>query len=159
VRHIASNVVFEHYPERGYNYRMTDIQASIGVVQMGKLPAILEKRRYLVCCYQRAFSTHGLAHLVPVEPVWARSNWQSYCMMLPADIDQATFMQRLLDVGISTRRGVMCIHREPPFSNLAPLLPESEFIQDRGVILPLFYDLTEQDVSFIVAQIAAALQA
>ena len=53
---------------------------------------------------------------LPFEPDWARSNWQSYCVRLPDRVDQKAVMQSLLDQGIATRRGIMCSHREAPYS-------------------------------------------
>lgn len=157
VRHNSKGIIFESYAERAFNYRMTDIQASIGAVQLSRLPLIIEKRRHIASLYHAAFSNFDLQHILPDEPLWCKSNWQSYCIRLPDYTNQAIFMQKLLNSGISTRRGVMCIHRESPFFTPMLKLPESEYIQDYGVILPLFHELTDKDVHFIVNQVRAAL--
>ena len=89
---------------------------------------------------------------LPSEPPWARSNWQSYCVRLPPHVDQRRAMQSMLDLGISTRRGVMCSHREPAYADFAhPPLPRSEKAQDRCVLLPMFASITT-DQLFEVAQ-------
>lgn len=158
VRHAASQVVFEHYPEVGFNYRMTDIQAAIGLAQLQRLTAIIERRRALAACYRTQLEAAGWGQLLPVEPAWARSNWQSFCIRLPEQTDQRVFMQAMLDAGIATRRGVMCIHRELPYQQPGGALPVSEAIQDHGVILPLYHQLTEDEVALIVRAIVTNLQ-
>ena len=74
VRHGAREVIFESYPELGYNYRMTDIQAAIGREQLKRLPEIIERRRFLAVRYrERLADIPGLG--LPEEPPWAHSNW------------------------------------------------------------------------------------
>jgi dTDP-4-amino-4,6-dideoxygalactose transaminase len=60
-------------------------------------------------------------------------------------------MQRLLDKGIATRRGVMCVHRELPYVGAARFpLPRSEEAQDRCILLPLYPDMSEADQDRVV---------
>jgi len=153
VRHSSTQVIFEEYPVAGYNYRMTDIQAAIGREQLKRLPAIIARRRELAARYDAGLrSVDGL--IVPREPRWARSNWQSYGVRLGAWIDQRTFMQRMLDAGIATRRGVMNAHREGAYPagtwRAASLLGQSEEAQDTTVILPLFQQLSEDDQDRVI---------
>ena len=115
VRHGSPQVIFEEYLAVGFNYRMTDIQAAVGRKQLTKLSDIVARRRTLAARYAELLgNVEGLS--LPFEPEWARSNWQSYCVRLPSAVDQRTVMQKLLDQGIATRRGIMCSHREPPYS-------------------------------------------
>ncbi len=155
VRHGATEVIFESYPELGYNYRMTDIQAAVGREQLKRLPEIVARRRLLAQRYRVLLG--GIAGIgMPFEPEWARSNWQSFCVRLPAACDQRTVMQSLLDAGVSTRRGIMCSHREPAYRDL-PLrarLPHSELAQEHGVLLPLYHDMTDSQQQ----QVATALE-
>ena len=100
---------------------------------------------------------------LPFEPVWARSNWQSYCVRLPAGGGQMRVMQAMLDDGIATRRGVMCSHREPAYRRepwrAAPNDPliTSERITADGLILPLYVDMTDEDQSRVVDSLRRAL--
>jgi dTDP-4-amino-4,6-dideoxygalactose transaminase len=104
----------------------------------------------------------------PVEPDWAHSNWQSYCVWLAEEIDQRAVMQSMLDDGIATRRGVMCAHREEAYPEGSwscggggedcscgpdgcPRLVESEKAQDHTIILPLFHQMTEEEQDYVVA--------
>jgi perosamine synthetase len=158
-RHAASEVIFEHYPELGFNYRMTDIQAAVGREQLRRLPALVAERRVLAARYHaRLAGIPGLG--LPVEPEWARSNWQSYCVRLPAHSAQRAVMQALLDQGIGTRRGIMCAHREPAWRDQPSTgpLPRSEAAQDRGLILPLFPGMSEVDQDRVVDALARACQ-
>ncbi|MBP1887310.1 DegT/DnrJ/EryC1/StrS family aminotransferase [Sinorhizobium mexicanum] len=157
VRHGAKQVISEDYPEIGYNYRMTDVQAAIGREQLKRLPALVKRRRGLARQYTRRLS--GVAGLqAPVEPRWARSNWQSYCVTLPAWIDQRQTMQALLNCGISTRRGVMNIHLEEAYAGsgthrAATDLARSVAAQQRSVILPFFAQMTDADVAWVVEEL------
>jgi dTDP-4-amino-4,6-dideoxygalactose transaminase len=147
VRHSAQQVIFESYPEVGYNYRMTDIQAAIGRVQLRRLPQILARRRELAAAYTQALaSLSGLTP--PCTPGYARSNFQSYPVRVterfPLTRDET--MQALLEQGISTRRGIMNAHQEPAYSDLLrPNLPHSEAARDSALLLPLFFGMTEDD--------------
>ncbi|MCY7276743.1 MAG: DegT/DnrJ/EryC1/StrS family aminotransferase [Phormidesmis sp. CAN_BIN44] len=166
VRHGAKQVIFESYPMLGYNYRMTDVQAAIGREQLKRLPDIVARRRYLAERYHQALANiPGLK--LPTESTWARSNWQSYCVRLPDHCDQRQVMQVMLDADISTRRGIMCVHREPAYQQEAwscsitqaecqcepgrcDRLRESELAQERSILLPLFHEMTEQEQDYVV---------
>ncbi len=144
VRHGSPRVIFEDYPELGFNYRMTDVQAAMGREQLKRLPELVARRRALAAAYGGALSDiPGLQP--PAEPAWARTNWQSYCLRLPDGVAQREVMQALLDRGIATRRGIMCAHREPAYGKepwrLAAPLAESERAQDECILLPLYHEL------------------
>ena len=158
VRHSSPEVVFESYPELGFNYRLTDIQAAIGREQLKRLPEAIARRRQLAEGFRGLLAdVPGL--VLPAEPDWARTNWQSYCVRLPASSVQRHIMQKMLDEGIATRRGIMCAHLEPAYQDPAtwrceqlgcktggscPNLAESERAQNEGVILPLFSQMTQE---------------
>jgi dTDP-4-amino-4,6-dideoxygalactose transaminase len=160
VRHGSKQVVFEQYTEVGFNYRLTDVQAAMGREQLKRLPAMIARRREQAARYGVLLA--GVPGLVlPAEPAWARSNWQSYGVRLPMRKDQRAVMQALLDAGISTRRGVMCAHREPAYAKApwraAGSLVESERAQDEIVILPLFHEMTESEQDQVVSALKSAL--
>ena len=161
VRHASSQVVFESYPVVGFNYRMTDIQAAIGREQLKRLPAIVSRRRHLATRYQEGLqSMDGI--IVPREPQWARTNWQSYAIRVGAWIDQRSVMQKMLDAGVSTRRGVMNVHREASYPEgswrAASGLAQSEEAQDTTIVLPLYHQLTEDDQDRVIEALAAAIR-
>jgi dTDP-4-amino-4,6-dideoxygalactose transaminase len=159
VRHQAKQVIFESYPVLAYNYRMTDIQAAIGQEQVKRLPEMIERRRLLAERYNELLqNVPGLS--VPEEPPWARSNWQSYCISLPERYDQREVMQFMLDRGVATRRGIMCIHREKAYEHIPRPWPlnESERAQDHSIILPLYHQMTEEDQDYVVEVLRESIQ-
>jgi dTDP-4-amino-4,6-dideoxygalactose transaminase len=138
---------------------MTDIQAAIGREQLRRLPEIVARRRALAARYHAAL--RALPQLtVPGEPAWARSNWQTYAVRLRG-ADQRLVMQRMLDDGVATRRGVMNAHLEgayPAGTWRAPgPLTRSEEAQATAVVLPLFHQMTEEDQDRVVASLTCAL--
>jgi perosamine synthetase len=160
VRHAASSIIFESYPEIGFNYRMTDVQAAIGREQLKRLPELFVRRRGHASVYHALLSEiPGLR--LPTEPDWARSNWQSYCVRLPDDVDQKDVMQALLNDGIATRRGIMCAHREPAYAKESWIAPQpltaSEHAQDECLLLPLFHQITPEEQQFVASRLGAAL--
>lgn len=157
VRHKSKQVVFETHPELGYNYRMTDIQAAVGREQLKRLPGVVARRRELVDLYRAELADAPWIE-VPEEPSWARSNWQSFSVRLPETLDQKAVMQAMLDAGVATRRGIMCAHREEHYkgSKLQAPLPHSEAEQDRRIILPLYVQMSDEDVRTVVAALKTA---
>jgi perosamine synthetase len=170
VRHSSREVVFESYPELGFNYRLTDIQAAIGREQLKRLPEAISQRRQFAARYMELLA--GIPGLVlPAEPAWAHANWQSYCVRLSQQLDQREVMQAMLDEGIATRRGIMCAHLEPAYRDSAtwrcaqagcepgencPNLAESERAQREGVILPLFSQMTEEQQNRVASALSQA---
>ena len=162
VRHAANAVIFESYPEIGFNYRMTDVQAAIGREQLKRLPGLVARRREMASAYD-ALLADVLGLRLPVEPRWARSNWQSYGVGLPEGVNQKQVMQELLDDGIATRRGIMCAHREPayaqqPWRSSGPL-SASEHAQDTCILLPLHHGLTWREQRFVASRVRSILAA
>lgn len=158
VRHQSGSVIFEDYVLVGYNYRLTDIQAAVGREQLKKLSGFIAERRELAESYRVLLnSIEGL--IVPVDSKVTQSNWQSYCVLLPEWADQRSVMQRMLDLGVATRRGVMCTHREPSYQNvrLPFALPNSEAAQDRGILLPLYQGMTVAVQSRVADSLKRAL--
>ena len=159
VRHGSPQVIFEQHSVLGYNYRMTDIQAAVGREQLKRLPEIVASRRVLASRYAELL-TNNIGLATPLEPAYARSNWQSYCVRLPSHCDQRTVMQIMLDAGIATRRGIMCSHREAVYAN-APQrmpLPHSEAAQDQCIILPLYPQMTSAEQEQVVTVLEEGLR-
>ncbi|MGF9764500.1 DegT/DnrJ/EryC1/StrS family aminotransferase [Microvirga sp. 0TCS3.31] len=158
IRHSSSTVVIEEYPVAGFNYRLTDVQGAIGRVQLKRLDAIVAQRRELAYVYKRMLAEiPGVTP--PTEPTWARTNWQSYCVRLPDGSNQIAVMQHMLDRGIATRRGVMCVHLERAYADLEQRfpLPESERARDNCILLPLFHHMKDNEQWQIVSALKDAL--
>jgi len=155
-RHSAQRVMLESYEEVGYNYRMTDLQAAVGLIQLRRLDDFLARRRFLAQRYSSALAKLGWL-VLPQEPDGLGHNYQSYMLRLTPDapIARDVLMQGLLDRGISTRRGIMAIHREPPYrdSRWDRALPHTDAVTNDSVILPLFHQMTEQEQDQVVQAI------
>jgi perosamine synthetase len=152
-RHSSTQVVTESYDEVGYNYRMTDLQAAIGLVQLQRLEEMLARRRALALRYSSSLSS--LSWLVPPkEPADCCHNFQSYMVLLQRDapITRDQLMQELLNRGVSSRRGVMAIHRESRYRSEKwdVRLPVTNLVTDATVILPLFCDMTDEEQDYVI---------
>ncbi len=161
-RHQARKVMIEEYPCLGYNYRLTDLQAAVGIEQMRRLEGLLARRRELAGRYQELLS--DLREIeVPSVPPYAGPNYQSYAIRLqPAcTVSRDEVMQRLLDDGVSSRRGIMTAHREPAYTSLygTQSLPVTEAASDRSLLLPLFPEMTKEQQDHVVAALRRALLA
>jgi perosamine synthetase len=153
IRHNSATVIIEDHLEVGYNYRLTDIQAAVGIKQLEKLDWIVEERRKIATRYQEAFAGIDTIRL-PVEPEGYFTNWQSYSVYLKPScpVKRNDLMQALLDRGISTRRGVMTTHREIAYKNARPVsLPVSEDASDNSIILPLYVPMTDAEVEAVIS--------
>jgi perosamine synthetase len=152
-RHSSSKVVIEQYDEVGYNYRMTDLQAAIGLVQLQRMDKMLSRRRELAQRYSTRLGSLGWV-IPPSEPSYCRHNFQSYMVRLTEDapLSRDQLMQDLLDRGVSTRRAIMAIHRELPYRGhvVEGGLPETDLVADSSIILPLFYEMTEEEQEYVV---------
>ena len=155
-RHNAKSVVLEHYDEVGYNFRMTDMQAAIGSIQLGRVEGFIERRRSFAARYTDELAKLGWL-IPPVEPEGLRHNFQSYMVRLKKDapVSRDALMQGLLDRGISTRRGIMATHREIPYRSgrWDRELPETNAATDECIILPLFHQLSEEEQEFVIDSI------
>jgi dTDP-4-amino-4,6-dideoxygalactose transaminase len=151
-RHMACSVVDEEYPMLGFNYRMTDIQAAVGRVQLRRLPAFLIRRINLAAHYTERIK--GIPGLIPPQvPAHVRTNYQSYAVQVTDKypISRNQLMQKLLERGISTRRGIMNAHQEAAHKEIAHRgLTCSQAARDGVILLPLFAEMTIEEVDRVV---------
>ena len=159
-RHGARDVVIESYPERGWNYRMTDMQAALGLCQLEVLDEILAERRRLAERYSAAIERIPFLE-PPYEPDYAERTWQSYAVTLipGAPIDRTELMRRLLLDGVPTRRGVMAIHREAAYAGAQVTLPNTDAASGSSLMLPLFAGLTDEQQDHVIDCLAAHVAA
>ena len=174
-RHTAKSVINESYVLLGHNFRMTDIQAAVGREQLKRLPGLVQERRDMAHTYHTLLKDISEI-MLPLQPDFARSNWQTYCVRLSEHIDQQRVMQFMRDQGVATRRGVMCAHREPAYPRevwscgidagacdcepfTCQRLQHSEWVQDHGLVIPLYNGLSEQEQLRVVETLKTALLA
>jgi dTDP-4-amino-4,6-dideoxygalactose transaminase len=147
----TKRIIFEEYLMTGFNYRMTDIQAAIGLEQLNKLPAMISERRRLASLYaERIKDIAWLQH--PLEPAGCHSNWQSYPVKIlrNAPLNRNQIMRRLMNLGISTRRGIMNAHQEPAYRSGHGSLPQSEGARDQVILLPFYNRMKKEDFYDII---------
>jgi perosamine synthetase len=150
-RHGAKDIVIERYPERGWNVRMTDMQAALGLCQLELLDEILAERVRLAARYTEAIEL--IPYLAPpYDPPYAERTWQSYAIsMLPgAPIGRTELMRRMLADGVATRRGVMAIHEEQAYAGMAGALPRTEAATRDSLMLPLFPGMTDEQQDHVI---------
>jgi len=157
-RHHSRQPVIEHYTEVGFNFRMTDIQAAVGLVQLRKLAVMVARRRSLAWRYQELLS--AVPGLVTVtDPIYGKTNYQSFWVLLPdgpaAGRDE--LIRKFAEAGISVRRGVMAAHLEPAYADNRPFLPVTERLTMRSLILPLFHTMTCAEQDQVVSVLTATL--
>ena len=162
VRHESSKIIFEDHIEVAYNYRMTDIQAAVGIKQLEKLDWIVAERRKIALKYLEAFKHIDTIRL-PFESDGYFSNYQSFSIYLKENcpISRNDLMQKMLDAGISTRRGIMTSHRETAYKleSAGVHLPQSENASDNSIIIPLYVPMKDEDIDFIISKFSEFLKA
>jgi perosamine synthetase len=161
VRHGAKGLVYEEYRELGYNYRMTDLQAAIGIAQLAKLDGLLARRKAIAARYDEAFA--GLRGVqLPARPSYAEHAYQSYGIRLPAGcpVDRDDLLRQLVELGVSCRRGIPPIHLEPLYRDRAGVgpLPITEEVAAQSVFLPMFASLADADQTRIIEAVVRLLR-
>jgi perosamine synthetase len=151
-RHQVTPTTFESYPEIGYNFRMTDIQAAIGLCQLDRLDEMLAARRRVAERYTAMLSNHPYLQ-PPFVPSHVTPNWQSYQIRVRAGagLDRNGFMELLHTAGIATRRGVMASHLEPPYRAMHPRLPATEAAAAECLQLPIHAGMGEPETERVLA--------
>jgi dTDP-4-amino-4,6-dideoxygalactose transaminase len=149
----------ETYDEVGFNFRMTDLQAAVGLVQLQRLDGVVARRRELAARYGAAIANiPGLRAVA--DPPHGTCNFQSYWVEVtePYRLDREGLLAALATAEISARRGIMAAHRQPPYRELAApgSLPNTERLTDSTLILPLYHELTAADQDRVVGVLEAA---
>jgi perosamine synthetase len=142
----------ETYTEVGYNYRLSDLQAAVGVVQMGRLAAMVARRRELAARYDAALAGHPRIE-PPFAPPDRLTNYQTYVVRLrgAGAAGRARVMSALAERGVTTRPGIMAAHREPPYARSAAHLPITCALADETLALPLYHELAPADQDRVIS--------
>ena len=144
-RHTSTGVIAEGYPEVGFNYKLTDVQAAVGIVQVGRLDEIVAERRRLAARYEAA-ARRRRALAAPVRAAGYQHVYQSYGVRVVGERTQTEVMSSMAAVDVATRRLLGC-HLEPVYKNgpSATYLPATEQVASDLVLIPLFVGLTEAE--------------
>jgi dTDP-4-amino-4,6-dideoxygalactose transaminase len=160
VRHQAKGVLQQTYPEPGFNFRMTDMQAALGLSQLRKLPAMLALRAEQAAFYDEALS--GLEGVMPpYVPPGAVPCYSSYCVTLPwaGSEHLTTVLEYMAGKGISCRRGIQPLYQEPYFeaTHAGFSLPGTEAAAAQTMFLPIFPGLRRGQQERVVSALREAI--
>ena len=150
----------EEYSEVGFNYRMTDLQAAVGIVQLGRLPAIVARRREIAAEYRARIAGIPGLRLV-ADPEFGTSNFQSLWVEIDESfpLTREQLIEALAAADVSARRGIMAAHRQPAYAHRdtgSVPLPITEHLSDNTLILPVFHQLTDAELQQVVDALSGA---
>jgi perosamine synthetase len=143
----------------GYNYRMTNLQAAVGLAQTLRVKGIIAKKRKIAALYnERLGKIEGFT--TPIEEKWAKNVYWMYSVLIDKKafgVSRDRFKEELLKEGIETRSFFIPMHRQPVFNKMGLFLrqhyPVSEEISEKGLYLPSGLNLDENKIDFICDKI------
>jgi perosamine synthetase len=148
------------FPVVGYNYRMTNVAAAIGLGQLERIDWHMQRRREIATWYRDELGALPGVLLSPEQP-WARSAFWISCMILAGapETERDALMGRLAELGIETRPFFYPIHTMPMYAGEAGrgAFPVAEELAAGGINLPSGAGLTREDVAYIGACVRGAL--
>jgi dTDP-4-amino-4,6-dideoxygalactose transaminase len=159
-RHASVLSPAEEYTEVGFNYRMTDLQAAIGLVQLGRLGEMVRRRREIAEGYAKEMAEIPCLRAV-TDPPWGTCNFQSYWVEIEPGfpLDRDELMAHLASADISARRGIMAAHRQPAYrepDTRVQTLPVTERLTDNTLILPVFHKMSESEQARVIQALRTA---
>lgn len=159
-RHGSVLAPAEEYTEIGFNYRMTDLQAAVGLVQLRKLPEVVARRREIAHTYTKHIAEiDGLRAVA--DPPWGACNFQSFWIEVSDryPLERDGLLEHLASHEISARRGIMASHRQPAYTGSgtgSATLDVTERLSDNTLILPVFHQLSESEQSRVIEALQTA---
>ncbi|HEX4232632.1 MAG TPA: DegT/DnrJ/EryC1/StrS family aminotransferase [Bryobacteraceae bacterium] len=144
------------FPMVGYNYRMTNVAAAIGVAQLEQIDKLLERRFDVASEYRKQLTPYEDLIQLPVEESWARHAFWAYTVVLrePVNLGRDEIMRRLADDGIETRPVFYPMHVMPPYAeDRAVEYPVANWLSQRGIMLPMHTLLDDEDVAYIASRL------
>jgi perosamine synthetase len=145
----------------GYNYRLDDLSAAVGLAQLEKLDTLLELRAAAAGRYAELLSGLDGVKVPPADDDHHRRSWFIYPVRLDASIDRERVIARLAEVGVATSRYLPSIHLQPymreRFGYREGMLPVSEEASRRLLALPFYPELSADDQAYVVDALRAAL--
>lgn len=150
----------KEYNEIGYNYRMTDIQAAIGTVQLEKLDFLVNERRKIARKYDAEFCKFPHLRLIK-EPENIMWNYQSYCLCINSDspVKRETILKKLREAGIDSREGISSIHKLNPYREKYGMLklPITEDYSNNSILLPIYYPMSDSETDYIIEKVLSCI--
>jgi perosamine synthetase len=155
----------------GFNYRLSDLQAAVGIAQVERLDELLNARDNVAALYRERLTQLGGAPagqdenhdlVLPCENNGdERRGWFVFVVQLPADADREAVIEALDDQGIASRAYLPCIHLLPPYRERFGFkggeFPVAEKVSERSLALPFFTSMTESQVDRVCTALGEAL--
>lgn len=145
------------FPVVGYNYRLTNIQAALGLAQLEQIEHHLKRRQEVSELYRAALASLAKVLTVPSQEPWAHHAFWGYSIILKPEsrLNSGDLMRVLNDDGIETRPVFIPVHTMPPYYKEGESHPVAEHLGRNGVTIPMHGMLTEADVHYIAERLAA----
>jgi len=148
------------YEEAGFNYRLSDILSAMGVAQMEKLPLLVGRKQKLAALLSKRLSAiPGIR--VPVEPKWGGHIYQSYVILVDESLDRDKIVEDMKARGVESTLGTYALHDQPffqrQFGYKSGQLPNSHAAFTRTITLPLYPQMSENDLDLIADTLKAVI--
>lgn len=148
------------FAEHGFNYRMSEIQACLGLEQIGRFDAILDERRRVARLYLDRLTDLN-AVVVPLSGTVEQCSFQSFVILLDDGIDRDAVSERMRALGVETTLGTYAMHRHKAFARFGHApgdLPHADRAERQSLTLPLLLDMDDETVDLVVEMLRKALQ-
>ena len=136
----------------GFNYKLSDVSAAIGIVQFKKLDKIIKKKNMLAGYYNKKLKEIDWI-TPPHKRIWDRHNYQSYCCLVSQKIDRDKIIQEMGKKGIECQIGTFSSYLQPCYNNKKDDCIVSLYTSKKAIRLPMFYEMGKEDIDFIVNEL------
>jgi perosamine synthetase len=149
------------HEEIGHNYRLTNIQAALGVAQLERIESFVDRKREVANKYNEGLSELPLQ--LPVEESWAKNVYWMYGIVPDesAELDASHLAQKLMDQGVETRPFFLGIHKQPVFQKMGFFkdlsLPITEKLSKQGLYLPSGQAITDEQIEVVIEAVKNTL--
>jgi len=147
------------HDEIGFNYRMTNLQAAVGVAQLERIDFFL-KRKQEIARFYKSYLSEIQGIIMPPEKEWAKNVYWMFSILIDREyyrIKKDDLMDALLQKGIETRPIFYPLHRMPPYKQDG-LFPNAEYISDSGLNLPSGVTLKDEEIEYICETLKKCLE-
>lgn len=151
---IENNLSKQKFTKIGHNYKLSDIQAAVGFAQLEKYDEYIKKRKKLVAHY---LNTLQEINELSLPKKVSGHTWQSFVIVVNNSIERDKLILKLLQQGIQTQIGTYASHLQSAYSNKKSC-PVSAKLFNKSLALPLYHEMTNADIEYIVNKLKINLQ-
>lgn len=155
-RESQSEFSVPEFVDIGFNYKMSDIIAAVGLVQLGRIGKIIRRKNELARYWDSKLEGIELIE-APYRDPHCTHIYQSYVALVDPSISRNRLIQNLVEKGVQTQIGTYASHIQPVYNSIDKC-PNSLDIFNRSIALPFYFTLTEPEVDIAASKLAAALE-